>query len=435
MAVKLDRRSISIALAASIATAANRGPDPRLASQMEPAAGTPMASLGIIARRGDGSAVLRLNAGRAFRASRLRPFNPALPFRVASVSKMIAATVFLSFASRSGLGLDGDVSDLLGFRLRHPAWPHAPVTPRMLLGHTSGLRNGPSYPVPFGRKLAEAFTPKGRHYDAGGWFGPAANRPGTWFAYADVNFALLAQILERLTGERFDLYMQRSLFKPLGLDIGYNWSGVSDRRRAEAAAGVRWLLGTWTAQVDGEVLPAPWIPVSRAPDAMARDLAKYAPGENGFLFSPQGGLRLSLSDMDRLARVLAGGGVWRQRQVIPSDVLALLQMRAWTCDNDRPNGEREGVFKSYGLGCETPAGLPGPDGDTYFGADTRDWRGHSGDAYGWITGVYWNIRDGRSLVYAINGMPETGRPPAERSSLTAPEEVLIDLAMEAFAKT
>ena len=109
-----------------------------------------------------------------------------------------------------------------------------------------------------------------------------------------------------------------------------------------------------------------------------------------------------------------------------------MQTRQWTLDPDRPNGETDGVFKSYGLGCETPTGLPGPNGDAFFGAGTPDWRGHSGDAYGWMTGLYWNLRDRRTLVYAINGMPETRRPLARRSSLTAPEEVLIDLAMKAM---
>lgn len=33
-------------------------------------------------------------------------------------------------------------------------------------------------------------------------------------------------------------------------------------------------------------------------------------------------------------------------------------------------------------------------------------RGHFGDAYGWITGLVWDRRHGRTLVYALNGMPE-----------------------------
>lgn len=205
----MDRRTLSAALAVTFATADARALTPGLRTILNPPGGPPMASIGVIARRGDGTSALRLVAGEAF---------------------------------------DDDASGLLGFRLRHPAWPDTPVMPRMLLAHTSDLRNGPSYPVPLGHDLSEAFTLGGRHYDSGSWFGPQAHRPGDWFAYADVNFALLAQILERRTGERFDLHMGRALFQPLGLDVGYNWSGVSEHRRARAAAGVRRVGGRWVVQ-------------------------------------------------------------------------------------------------------------------------------------------------------------------------------------------
>jgi CubicO group peptidase (beta-lactamase class C family) len=296
----------------------------------------------------------------------------------------------------------------------------------MLLSHVSGLRNGPSYPVPLGRKLSEAFLPGGRHYDAGAWFGPAEHRPGDWFAYADVNFALVAQILEHRANQRFDLFMRRELFAPLGLDIGYNWSGVSQPKRAMAAPAVHLDAGAWMPQVDGEVLPAPGIAFTRAPEGAGLDAADYRIGDNGFVFSPQGGLRLSLSDMDVLARLYAAGGRWQGRQLIPRAALEAMQTPAWRFDPAHPNGDvGNGLVQGYGLGCEVPLGRPGPTGDRFFGADPADWRGHFGDAYGWITGLWWNRRDGRTLVYAINGMAETDRPPARASSLTAPEETLL----------
>jgi CubicO group peptidase (beta-lactamase class C family) len=294
----------------------------------------------------------------------------------------------------------------------------------MLLTHTSGLRNGPSYPVPLGHKLSEAFLADQRHYDAGGWFGPAEHRPGAWFSYADVNFALVAQLMEHLTGERFDTHMRNALFQPMGLDIGYNWSGVSQAKRAKAAAAVRLVEDRWTPQVDASVPPFPDPTLSIAPGA---ELAAYRPGDNGFVFSPQGGLRLSLMDMDRLARMFVRHG----EGVATRSALEAMQTRAWTLDRERPNGDLGGVFQSYGLGCETPVGTPAPGGDAYFGAGTGDWRGHSGDAYGWMTGLFWNHRDGRTLVWAINGMPEKDRPPARNSALTAPEEALLARALGA----
>jgi CubicO group peptidase (beta-lactamase class C family) len=417
----LDRRRFALGLAA-LPGLGSSAADPILS----PAAGPPMASWGAIARRGDGSTAFRVAAGQALGPAGPRPSALDQPFRVASISKMIATAAFLPLAMRRGLDLDHDASDALGFRLRHPAHPDAAITPRMLLSHTSGLRNGPSYPVPLGHRLSEAFTAEGRHYDGGGWFGPAEHRPGDWFAYADVNFALVAQMLERLSGERFDRYLRQALFAPLGLDIGYNWSGVSQPKRARAAAGLHRVDGQWTPQVDGTVLPYPDLPFTRPADAPGLTEADYRVGDNGFAFSPQGGLRLSVADMDRLARLFAGHG----QGVVPKAALEAMQRPVWTYDPAKPNGDVDGgLLQGYGLGCEIPNGRAGSHGDAFFGADSADWRGHFGDAYGWITGLFWNRRDGRTLVYAVNGMPEMDRPPARNSSLTAPEEALIALAL------
>ena len=426
-----DRRTVLTAMGglAAIGAARGRGRD-ALASMLGSDAETAMASAGVIARRAGGTVALEGAVGEALTQDGPHPFSLDRPFRVASVSKLIATAGFLPLALRRGFDLDGDVSEALGFKLRHPAHPDRPISARMLLSHTSGLRNGPSYPVPLGHRLADAFLPEGRHFDAGGWFGPSEHRPGDWFAYADVNFALIAQILERLSGLRFDLYMDRNLFQPLGLDIGYNWSGVSQPKRALAVAGLRRVDGRWTTQVDGAVPPFPGIAANPASDTPGLGISDYQIGDNGFVFSPQGGLRLGLQDMDRLAQMFARRG----QGIVDAAALDLLQRPAWTYDPDRPNGETDGgLLQGYGLGCHVPLGRPGPGGDAFFGADSGDWRGHFGDAYGWFTGLFWNRRDARTLVYAVNGMPETDRPPGLRSSVTAPEEKLIDLAMAAIA--
>ena len=421
-----DRRAVTAAIAALLTSAGAPRRPAGLEALLAPADGPPMACAGVIARRPDGSLAMHTAVGAAGGS----PFTLQRPFRVASVSKMVAASVFMTVALATGLDLDGDASQLVGFRLRHPAHPEVAITPRMLLAHTSGLRNGPSYPVPLGHRLAEAFTRGGRHFDDGGWFGPPQHRPGDWFAYADVNFALVAQMLERRACERFDVTMRTALFAPLGLDIGYNWSGVSQAKRARAAPAVQQVNGVWAPQVDAAVPPFPKIAFTRPADAPGLDVADYRNGDNGFVFSPQGGLRLSLADMDVLARLFAGGGAWKGRQVVSRAALAAMQARAWTFDPDRPNGETDnGLLQSYGLGCEAPLGRSGHAGDGFFGIGDGDWRGHFGDAYGWITALFWNRRDGRTLVYAVGGMPATGRPHAAYSSLTAPEELLIGLAL------
>ena len=396
-------------------------------------------SAGLIARRGGGEIALATTAGRRMTgAGEVLAFGLDDPFRVASVSKMITTTGFMGLVEAGQIGLDDDAGEALGFRLRHPAHPDSPIRVRMLLSHTSGLRNGPSYPVPAGHALAEAFTPGGRHWDGGAWFGPPEHAPGDWFAYADVNFCLIAQIIERLTGERFDRFMSRAVLAPLALDAGYNWSGVSQAKRARAASARRWLDGRWTMQTDGVVPPAPAVVYPQPPGGPPVAEADLRLGENGFLFSPLGGLRLSLSDMDRLATMFRSGGALHGRRVISAKALERMQTAVWRYDPDHPNGEcgedgaGEGVFQGYGLAVEVLQGRPGPGGDAFFGADSADWRGHLGDAYGWMTGLFWNRRDGRTLVWALNGTRETGRLPGRRSALTPQEEAVIDVGLAAM---
>lgn len=376
-----------------------------------------MLSAGYIARRGD--RVRRRIDGVAIHAGDRRgAFRYDQPFRVASVSKMITAAIFMPLVAQGRISLDADISSYLGAPLRHPAFPNIPITPRMLLSHTSGVRNGDDYPVPFNRSLLAHLIAAAREERFGGWWSPASEAPGVWFAYSDTNFALIAQIIECVTQRRFDQYAEDALFAPLGLDIGYNWSGVSQRKRDRSAAAARWLNGAWTTQVDADPPRAPEVALYRGDSDSTATESDYRIGGNGFAFAPHGGLRLSLTDMDRLARFL----------LAESDLVAPMAQAAWTYAPDAPNGATEtGFYQAYGLGMQTPVGRNGAD--AYFGADTAEWRGHCGDAYGWMTGLWFNARTHTTLVYAVNGMPEFNRALGRRSALAAAEEAIVDAAL------
>jgi D-alanyl-D-alanine carboxypeptidase len=385
-----------------------------------------MLSAAYIMRRG--AAVRRRAEGRALTRGRWRDFTLDQPFRVASPSKMLAATGFMALARQNDLDLDADVSVYLGEPLRHPAFPAIALTPRMLLSHASGLRNGIDFPVPFNRPLLARLSAAAREDDYGGWFAPAHEPPGRWFSYSDTNFALIAQIVERVSGARFDRFMREALFAPLRLDIGYNWSGVSTAKRARAAAACVWQESAWRPQVDAAPPRAPEIVLYRGENNGAATEADYRIGMNGFAFAPQGGLRLSVADMDRLAQFYLDGAR------AGDETLAPMTTPAWVFDPASPNGDTlEGFYQAFGLGVQTPLGRPAQHGlrsDAYFGAGSADWRGHFGDAYGWMTGLFWNARANATLVWAINGMPEADRPQAARTALTAAEEAVIDSALD-----
>src|SRR4051812_9576046 len=111
----LDRRAFAQGLAALAGSVAARQDTGALAVILNPPAGPPMAGVGVIARRGDGKVAFRAAAGQAFGPAGPRPFALDQPFRVASVSKMIATSVFLPLALRNGVKLDEDASRWLGF--------------------------------------------------------------------------------------------------------------------------------------------------------------------------------------------------------------------------------------------------------------------------------------------------------------------------------
>jgi CubicO group peptidase (beta-lactamase class C family) len=358
------------------------------------------------------------------------------PMRVASISKHIAVLGFLQLLERGRLGLDDEASDHLGFRLRHPLYPDAIITLRHLLTHTSGLRNGPSYPVPYGRPLSAALLPGGLQYDDAGWWSPFGQPPG-WFNYADVNFAAIAQAMERASGQRFDRYMTEHVFQPLKLDCGYNWSGVSQAARARAATLYRKgrdenhfvSNGPWVAQIDDPPPPAPAISGPRAPEIGDRPLDAYELGTNGFVFAPQGGLRIGAKDLSRLARLLAANGTLDGVEIVRPQSLSLARRPQWIYDSAKPNGAPYGGggILAYGLGTSILTATRGRQGDDLF-AGCDGWVGHLGEAYGLLSGLWIDPRSGAGMVYMLNGVSSGAEANAgARSAFTRQEEALAKL--------
>ena len=241
---------------------------------------------------------------------------------------------------------------------------------------------------------------------------------------------MLAQVIERITGERFDRFMSRTLFQPLGLDAGYNWSGVSQAKRDRASAACRLEKGVWAPQVDAVVPRAPGVRMY-TPDRPELTADDYRIGENGWAFSPQGGLRASTRDLDVLARLFAGGGRLGRTRLLSAATVRRMRTPVWTYDPAAANGNTDlGLMRSYGLSVQVLTGRAAPDGDAFFGPGSQHWRGHLGEAYGLVAGLWWNVRDGRTLVYVINGTPaEAATTAGRRSALSPWEETAIDAGL------
>src|SRR5690606_29586071 len=111
------------------------------------------------------------------------------PVRVASISKLVVAIGVLRLVEEGRLDLNADVSEALGWTLRHPQWPDVPVTLRMLLAHHASLTDAAGYwQVPLGGEL-RALLDDPRAWDA-------EHAPGSFFRYANLGFPLIASAME-----------------------------------------------------------------------------------------------------------------------------------------------------------------------------------------------------------------------------------------------
>ncbi len=166
-------------------------------------------------------------------------------FRLASISKTITGTAIMQLWERGLFELDDDVNDYLPFNVRNPNHPDSAITFRMLMTHTSSIRDynlgqywviGDS-PIPLGEFVAGYLVPGGTYYAPGNYTG---NIPGTTYDYCGVTIGLLAYLVEAME-DSFPTHCQDSIFDPLsmnhtswflsGLDtnniaVPYNWNGV-----------------------------------------------------------------------------------------------------------------------------------------------------------------------------------------------------------------
>ena len=349
-------------------------------------------------RRGETSARV---AGVADRTSGRR-VSVDDPVRVASVSKLVVAMAVMRLVEAGTLDLDRDVSDWLGYRLRNPTFPDTPITLRLLLSHRSSLTDAADYAIPLGAHLRDKFA------DPRAW---DARAPGTWFAYTNLNYPVVASVIERATGERFDRAMARLVFRPLAIDACFNWTECSTAKKARAVVLYDSTTGAVRRDSPEQVAGCPVFG-----DA-ACELDGYVLGENGALFSPQGGMRISARDLARLGRVLLNDGAGF---LTPQSVATILTP-AWTFDGS--NGEASsGFYCAYGLASETLATPRAGCRDDPFG-DGRQRVGHAGEAYGVRSGLWIDRAAGTGVAFFAAGVPDAGAEGAI-SAFTRVEERL-----------
>ena len=150
-------------------------------------------------------------------------------FQTASLSKWITAWGVMALAEERRLDLDAPVSTYLTrWALPESKFDNNKVTVRRLLSHTAGLTDGLGYagfaPGAVVPSLEESLKRPNADPGVSGTI-EVGYEPGSKWQYSGGGYAILQLLIEEVSGESFEGFMQRAIFRPLGMvRSSYRWT-------------------------------------------------------------------------------------------------------------------------------------------------------------------------------------------------------------------
>ncbi len=163
-------------------------------------------------------------------ASVREPVDRDTVFQVASLGKWITAWGVMTLVEEGKIDLDAPVGTYLTrWTLPESRFNREGVTPRRLLSHTAGLTDGlgyagfePGAPV---QTLEESLTRTADASPGASGIVQVGYEPGTEWRYSGGGYTVLQLLIEEVTGESFETYMQRTVFQPLRMShSSFQWT-------------------------------------------------------------------------------------------------------------------------------------------------------------------------------------------------------------------
>lgn len=208
----------------------------------------------------DGQVLLQKGYGYADVAKQTPVDADTTLFRPGSVSKLFTWTALMQLVEQGKVNLDADVNTYLD----HPMLPRSdgPITVRHLFTHTPGFEEQ--------IKDLIASQPPGALGDYIRDYQPVrVKAAGTTPAYSNYGAALAGYIVERVSGERFDDYVERHLLVPLGMQ--------NSSFRQPVPASIRGQMSQGYALASGAAKPYEYINCAPAGsmEATGADMARF----------------------------------------------------------------------------------------------------------------------------------------------------------------
>jgi CubicO group peptidase (beta-lactamase class C family) len=248
-------------------------------------------------------------------------------YLMASNSKSITATAVMMLFEKGLFNLDDDVNSYLPMALRNPRYLDKPITFRMLLSHTSSLapQEGglffknyykpellenfylktipadlkvENYPFPF---LKDYLLPDGVNYRPQVW---TNFPPGEEMVYSNIAFSLLGHIIEKISGQSFNEYCRKNIFKPL--EMNNSSFSFLDVDRSKLAIPYEFQNGEYIS------------------------LIPYS-----FLDNSAGNFRTTVSDLSHFLIAHMNGGIWNDVRILKEE--SIREMHTIQCDKTKHN--------------------------------------------------------------------------------------------------
>jgi len=313
-----------------------------------------------------------------------QPVDPNTIFHWASITKTLTAVAIMQLRDRDKLTLDDPIVKYVPELTRVHSEDNAirRVTLRHLLSHTAGFQS-PTWPYRDDSKPWQPFEPtEWQQLVALMPYQELAFAPGTRFQYSNPGFIYLARAIEAVTGDPYQVYVQKNILTPLGMTRSY-YNVTPYHLAADRSDNY-----TVRITIDGH------------PQAVANG-REFDAG----ITTPNGGLNAPLADLARWVTFLAGPG--------SSPALDVILSRKSREEMWRPVVQ---------VGADAATAPPEHMGLSFFlyprgsGSDAVTLVGHTGHQAAFRTFLVFNPHTGRALIAAFNTSRDEGSSPAAQDA-------------------
>jgi CubicO group peptidase (beta-lactamase class C family) len=178
----------------------------------------------------NGTIIFEKNHGYFNTVTRKDSLTAHSPFHIASVSKTFTAMAVLYLEQKNLLKIEDDLS------LYFDKFPYPGTTIKMLLSHRSGLPNYVHYLDKLGWDKMKMVSNRDVLESLYTMHPPLNFKTGTHFSYCNTNYALLALVIEKVTGKNYPDFMQQTFFSPLQMTDTYIYSKKDSARAMPSTA-------------------------------------------------------------------------------------------------------------------------------------------------------------------------------------------------------